>query len=93
MYYTQIAEQLLNFNRIDEDAILQMNMKKARIDIGTALLTNSSNLLCVKVCINMCVSNSVDMTERCIMCGRSEESFQHEDYTDRWVCYTHILFM
>ncbi|XP_065893114.1 uncharacterized protein [Dysidea avara] len=64
----KIAEQLLNFNRIDEDAILQMNMKKARIDIGTALLTNS-----------------IDMTERCIMCGRSEESFQHEDYTDRWI--------
>ncbi|XP_065888608.1 uncharacterized protein [Dysidea avara] len=64
----KIAEQLLNFNRIDEDAILQMNMKKARIDIGTALLTNS-----------------IDMTECCIMCGRSEESFQHEDYTDRWI--------
>ena len=28
----------------------------------------------------------VDMTERCVMCGRSEDSIQHEDYTDRWVC-------
>ena len=43
MYIWQIAEQLIMFNRIYEDAILQMDLNKARRDIGTALLTNSSN--------------------------------------------------
>ena len=40
MYILQIAEQSIMFNRIDEDTILQMDLNKARRDIGTALLTN-----------------------------------------------------
>ena len=43
MYILQIAEQLVMFNRIDEDTILQMDLNKARRDIGTVLLTNSSS--------------------------------------------------
>ena len=46
MYILQIAEQLIMFNRVDEDTILQMDLNKARRDIGTALLTNSSNCIC-----------------------------------------------
>jgi len=43
MYILQIAEQWMMFNRIHEDATLQMDLNKARKDIGTVLLTNSSN--------------------------------------------------
>jgi len=48
MYILQIAEQLIMFNRIDEDTILQMDLNKARRDIGTALLTNLSD--CIYFC-------------------------------------------
>ena len=36
-----MAEQLLNFNDISENAILRADMRKACEDIGTAILTNS----------------------------------------------------
>jgi len=47
--HLQIAEQLILFNRIDEDAILQMDLNKTRRDIGTMLLTNSNNF-CIYFC-------------------------------------------
>ena len=39
-----MAEQLLNFNDISEDAILRADMRKAGEDIGIALLANSGIL-------------------------------------------------
>ena len=87
-----MAEQLLLSGNVGEEELCKMNIAKERINIGVSLLTHSGTVHATCVILWYTLNNVsimhmyiiVDMSERCIMCGASDWSFDHRDY-DHWV--------
>lgn len=84
-----MAEQLLMFNQLNEGSLLRLDLTKTRLEIGCSLLANSGSYsytfkkgIYHVNCHDLYYT--ADMSERCMHCGGSENSFSIPQYAD-WV--------
>lgn len=87
-----MADELLRAGRINEERLMKhtdQTLKAARMEIGLRLLKCSGKYIVTLLTVDTYTVYIDDMTERCIMCGGSEDSMLHPDYTD-WVRMTII---